>query len=136
MASDDGTRSENRKVREMASPRLVRGLSLHKSPSRKLSSRAASLGSTDGFSKIVSQASPDVRVGKKMNPEHTRTKSRQNKELNSQRNNLPELNEFKDRMDILSRVSSPKQMVMSSKMRSKNGTSLLPLVSAQGSRAT
>jgi hypothetical protein len=72
---DDGNRSDNRRVREIASPRIVRGLSLHKSPSRRLSSRGASIGSTDGFSRFQAVGA-DVRVKRNVNPELIRNSSR------------------------------------------------------------
>ena len=42
--------SNRRQIREIASPRLVRGLSLGKSPTRRLSSRGQSVGSHGGGS--------------------------------------------------------------------------------------
>jgi len=43
-------KSEGRRIREIASPRFVRGLSLGKSPSRRPTSRDCSQSSTGGLS--------------------------------------------------------------------------------------
>lgn len=70
-------------IREIASPRIVRGLSLGKSPSRRLSSRGVSVGSggasfTDIGSRFSSmqQQVNDVRVKKNKNPVDVRNSSR------------------------------------------------------------
>mmetsp|Transcript_6501 Transcript_6501/g.8768 ORF Transcript_6501/g.8768 Transcript_6501/m.8768 type:complete len:119 (-) Transcript_6501:878-1234(-) len=82
------TKSDGRRIREIASPRFVRGLSLGKSPSRRPSSRGCSQSSNGGLSQRFSQmqlsnqaGSPDVRVKKKMGKDHVRNSSRQNKAL-------------------------------------------------------
>ena len=128
---DDGNRSDNRKVREIASPRIVRGLSLHKSPSRRLSSRGASIGSTDGFSRFQGLGS-DVRVKRNVNPEIIRNSSRKNSGLISAAEGsfLPELNNNSSRGDARTAMgaSPTKKMIMQSKIRGKNAApNLAPL---------
>ena len=125
---------EIRKIREIASPRVVRGLSLGRSPSRRLSSRGQSVGSqgndiSSRFSSMQQQQMPDVRVKKNMSREHVRNSSRQNKEIMSsanERNFLPELSDLSGREDNnRSPMGSPmgKKLNMQTKIRNKNGPS-------------
>ena len=70
------------KIREIASPRIVRGLSLGKSPVRRQSSRGISVESgsasfQDASARFSSMQSPaDVRVKKNKSREHVRNSSR------------------------------------------------------------
>ena len=81
-------------IKAIASPRLVRGLSIGKSPGRKGGEDSSEEGnsptSTGGemyqsrFQSMHSQFStrmPDVRVKKNMNPNHVRNHSRQNAQM-------------------------------------------------------
>lgn len=129
-ASDHDRSPESRKIREIASPRLVRGLSLGKSPSRRISSRGCSTSSQNGgltnrFSAMALKESPNVRVKKNVNPEHVRNSSRQNKALSTSNpgNFLPELNDASSREDIRtpSGFGSPKKLNMQTKIRNKTG---------------
>jgi len=116
---------EERKIREIASPRFVRGLSLSKSPTRKVSSRGVSRGSTDQSQRFSALQSPNVRVKKNMGREHVRNSSRQHAlKTTTNSNFLPDLNDA-DRSDIgtpMSMVgsSSPKKLSMQTKIRNKN----------------
>ena len=133
---DEG--SPGRRIREIASPRIVRGLSLGKSPTRRPSSRGFSQSSTGGLSQRFSQMqlnqSPDVRVKKNMGREHVRNSSRQNKALVSSNtgNFLPELGDVNNSRDAirspLAQPSSPKKLNMQAKLRGGKNAAGNPLM--------
>ena len=129
IALEDENAADQRaqRIREIASPRVVRGLSLGKSPSRRQSSRGQSVGSHsawDNSSRFSSmqQQMPDVRVKKNMSRQHVRNSSRQNKVNMSanQSNFLPELNDINSREDARSPMGSPKKLHMQNKIRNFN----------------
>lgn len=111
--------AQPQKIREISSPRIVRGLSLGKSPVRRPSSRASNSSAGGDFqSSRLSHQMPDVRVKKNIRGEQIRNDSRQNSAaMSGQSGFLPELSNVNDREDVLSQVSSPKKLTMQTKIR-------------------